>query len=120
MLKHFTHAVVGQNGTTPFYIFMFNYHALQMRTKKKLFNDTFVRYLIESYLLFAVRFYFFARFSWNTYVVDGHDVEALAKALHDASTVKGKPTAIVAKTFKGRGIPSKGTTDRVHSIKSLA
>ena len=44
-------------------------------------------------------------FRWNTYVVDGHDVEALAKAFHDASTVKGKPTAIVAKTYKGKGIP---------------
>ena len=77
-------------------------------------NDTFVRYLIESELLCTVQFYFFARFSWNTYVVDGHDVEALAKAFHDASTVKDKPTAIVAKTFKGRGIPSKGTIDRVH------
>ena len=45
--------------------------------------------------------------SWNTYVVDGHDVEALAKAFYDASTVKDRPTAIVAKTYKGRGIPSE-------------
>lgn len=44
-------------------------------------------------------------FGYNTYVVDGHDVEALLKTFHDASTVKGKPSAIVAKTFKGRGFP---------------
>lgn len=44
-------------------------------------------------------------FGWNTYVVDGHDVEALCKAFHDATLVKDKPTAIVAKTFKGKGIP---------------
>ena len=40
---------------------------------------------------------------WNTYVVDGHNVAELCKTLHDGSTVKGKPTAIIAKTFKGKG-----------------
>lgn len=44
-------------------------------------------------------------FGFNTYVVDGHDVAELCKAFHDASTVKDKPTAIVAKTLKGKGIP---------------
>ncbi|XP_064604734.1 transketolase-like [Liolophura sinensis] len=44
-------------------------------------------------------------FGWNTYVVDGHDVETLCKTFHDASTVKGLPTAIIAKTYKGKGIP---------------
>ncbi|KAJ8404652.1 hypothetical protein AAFF_G00335150 [Aldrovandia affinis] len=43
-------------------------------------------------------------FGWNTYVVDGHDVEALCEALWQAQQVKGKPTAIVAKTFKGKGL----------------
>lgn len=41
---------------------------------------------------------------WNTYVVDGHDVEELCKALWQAKQMKGKPTAIVAKTFKGKGL----------------
>lgn len=41
---------------------------------------------------------------WNTYVVDGHHVEELCHALWQANQTKGKPTAIVAKTFKGRGI----------------
>lgn len=44
-------------------------------------------------------------FGLNTYLVDGHDIEALLKALHDASEFKGKPTAILAKTYKGKGIP---------------
>jgi transketolase len=43
-------------------------------------------------------------FGWNTYVVDGHDVEGLCRALHDASTVRDRPSVILAKTFKGRGI----------------
>ncbi|XP_061113074.1 transketolase-like [Conger conger] len=43
-------------------------------------------------------------FGWNTYVVDGHDVEELCKALWQAKQMKRKPTAIVAKTFKGKGL----------------
>ncbi|KAL4693382.1 hypothetical protein H8957_002700 [Semnopithecus entellus] len=45
-------------------------------------------------------------FGWNTYVVDGRDVEALCQVFWQASQVKHKPTAVVAKTFKGRGTPS--------------
>lgn len=44
---------------------------------------------------------------WNTYVVDGRDVEALCQVFWKAAQVKGKPTAVVAKTFRGRGMPSK-------------
>ncbi|XP_030279419.1 transketolase-like protein 2 [Sparus aurata] len=43
-------------------------------------------------------------FGWNTYVVDGHDVEELCKAFWQAQQVKGKPTCIVAKTLKGKGL----------------
>ncbi|XP_048192615.1 transketolase-like protein 1 [Perognathus longimembris pacificus] len=45
-------------------------------------------------------------FGWNTYVVDGRDVEALCQVFWKAAHVKGKPTAVVAKTFKGRGMPN--------------
>ncbi|XP_066470011.1 transketolase-like protein 1 [Tiliqua scincoides] len=53
-------------------------------------------------------------FGWNTYVVDGHDVEELCQALWQASQLKGKPTAIVAKTFKGRGIADVEDLDGWH------
>ncbi|KAK6177198.1 hypothetical protein SNE40_015347 [Patella caerulea] len=43
-------------------------------------------------------------FGFNTYVLDGHDVCELVKAFHNAESVKDKPTCIIAKTFKGRGI----------------
>ncbi|XP_068601777.1 transketolase-like protein 2 [Brachionichthys hirsutus] len=43
-------------------------------------------------------------FGWNTYVTDGHDVEALCEVFSQAQQVKGKPTCIVAKTYKGKGI----------------
>lgn len=49
----------------------------------------------------------FTFISWNTYVVDGHDVEALCKALYDATEVKEKPTCIIAKTYKGHGLVGK-------------
>ena len=51
---------------------------------------------------------------WNTYVVDGHDVEALCNAFLKASSVKDKPTCILAKTFKGRGIPGVEDLDNWH------
>ncbi|XP_072755490.1 transketolase-like protein 2 isoform X2 [Anoplolepis gracilipes] len=44
-------------------------------------------------------------FGFNALVVDGHDVEELAKAFHEANITKGRPTAILAKTFKGKNFP---------------
>ncbi|XP_021550840.1 transketolase [Neomonachus schauinslandi] len=41
-------------------------------------------------------------FGWHTVIVDGHSVEELCKAFGQA---KHQPTAIIAKTFKGRGLP---------------
>lgn len=40
-------------------------------------------------------------FGWNTIVLDGHSVEELCKAFGQA---RQQPTAIIAKTFKGKGI----------------
>lgn len=45
-----------------------------------------------------------AGFSWNAIVVDGHDHAALLKAFADAARTKGRPTVLLAKTFKGKGI----------------
>lgn len=44
-------------------------------------------------------------FGFNAIVVDGHDIEELAKAFHVAQTTKDKPTALIAKTFKGKNFP---------------
>ena len=46
----------------------------------------------------------FAAFNWNVIHVDGHDIAALAAAFDVAKTVKGKPTVILAKTTKGKGV----------------
>ncbi|XP_060805855.1 transketolase-like protein 2 [Amyelois transitella] len=44
-------------------------------------------------------------FGLHSLVVDGHDVTELVKAFDEAASTSGKPTAIVAKTFKGKGFP---------------
>ncbi|XP_044597524.1 transketolase-like protein 2 [Cotesia glomerata] len=41
-------------------------------------------------------------FGFNALVVDGHDVEELFKAFHEAQITKDCPTAILVKTFKGK------------------
>ena len=42
-------------------------------------------------------------FKWHTIIVDGHNVGELIKALGEAHK-SGMPTAIIAKTFKGKGV----------------
>lgn len=44
-------------------------------------------------------------FGFNPIVIDGHDVEELAKAFHEASSTKSRPTAILCKTLKGKYFP---------------
>lgn len=46
----------------------------------------------------------FAAFGWNVIEIDGHSFEEIGNALKAARDCKGKPTAIVAKTVKGKGV----------------
>jgi len=46
----------------------------------------------------------FRAFGCNVLEIDGHDIGAIATALDEAETVKGMPTAIVARTVKGKGV----------------
>lgn len=43
-------------------------------------------------------------FKWNVLTIDGHDFDQIADALKAAEQCKGKPTVIVAKTVKGKGV----------------
>ena len=45
-----------------------------------------------------------AGFGWQALVVDGHDLSALLAAFDTAAGTKGKPTVLLAKTFKGKGL----------------
>lgn len=53
-------------------------------------------------------------FGFNALVVDGHDVEELCKAFHEAANTKNKPTAIIAKTYKGKFFPNIEDLDNWH------
>ncbi len=46
----------------------------------------------------------FRAFGWNILTVDGHDYDQLHQAYADARACKGKPTMIIAKTVKGKGV----------------
>ena len=43
-------------------------------------------------------------FGWHAITIDGHDVEAIDRAYAEALRTTGKPTAIVARTIKGKGV----------------
>jgi transketolase len=47
----------------------------------------------------------FAAFGWNSCIVDGNDLDALTCALERARSARGRPTAIVARTKTGAGVP---------------
>ena len=46
----------------------------------------------------------FLAFGFNTIAINGHDFDAIEKALKTAKTTKGQPTAIVMSTTKGKGV----------------
>lgn len=46
----------------------------------------------------------FRAFGWNVLEIDGHDILAIADALEQARQCTGKPTVIVARTVKGKGV----------------
>lgn len=46
----------------------------------------------------------FRGFGFNVIECDGHDYEELDKAFKNAEETKGKPTVIIAKTVKGKGV----------------
>jgi transketolase len=43
-------------------------------------------------------------FGWHAIAIDGHDVEAIAGAYDEAVRTTGRPTAIFARTKKGKGV----------------
>ena len=46
----------------------------------------------------------FRAFGWHVISIDGNNLDEIEAAFREARTVKGKPTAIIAKTVKGRGV----------------
>ena len=46
----------------------------------------------------------FAAFGWHVETVDGHDTADICAALERAKEVKGKPSLVLCKTVKGKGV----------------
>ncbi|MCI0626305.1 MAG: transketolase [Acidobacteria bacterium] len=46
----------------------------------------------------------FGGFGWQTVVIDGHNLEQILAAFEQAQSTKGRPTAIIALTKKGKGV----------------
>ena len=46
----------------------------------------------------------FEAFNWNVITIDGHNYDEIRNALDEAEKVKGKPTMIIAKCVKGKGV----------------
>ena len=46
----------------------------------------------------------FRAFGWHVIVINAHDFDEIESALAEARTVKGKPTAIIAKSVKGKNV----------------
>jgi transketolase len=47
----------------------------------------------------------FAAFGWTTLEIDGHDLEEVDAAFGHAAAATERPTAIIARTVKGKGVP---------------
>jgi transketolase len=54
-------------------------------------------------------------FGWDVLEINGHDVEAIIKALNQAPVAKGRPTVVIAHTVKGKGVSFMEGNKRWHS-----
>ncbi|MEP7360323.1 MAG: transketolase [Chloroflexota bacterium] len=70
----------------------------------------------------------FRAFGWNAIEIDGHDISEIEAAYTKAVAATGKPTVIVAKTIKGKGVSAvenkngqhgKPVPDEAEAIKEL-
>ncbi len=43
-------------------------------------------------------------FGWHAVEIDGHNMEEILRALDEAENTKGKPSVIIARTIKGKGV----------------
>lgn len=58
----------------------------------------------------------FKAFGWNVILVNGHNFEEIENAVNRAKHTKGKPTAIIAATIKGKGVSYMEDEVSWHSI----
>lgn len=62
----------------------------------------------------------FRAFKWNVITIDGHDYAQIADAIDAAKEAKGRPTMIVAKTEKGKGVSFMENNVKFHGSTPTA
>ena len=55
-------------------------------------------------------------FGWNVIKIDGHSFESIICGLEAAKTCKGKPSIIIAKTVKGKGVSFMENVCEFHGV----
>ncbi len=73
-------------------------------------NDRFTRQVMELEPLAGK----WRAFGWRVLQVNGHSFPALLKAFHVAQETKGRPTVIIARTVKGKGVSFMENTPAFH------
>jgi len=53
-------------------------------------------------------------FGWRAIEIDGHDVDEVDRALTEAADTKGRPTVVVARTHKGKGVKAVDDQEGAH------
>src|SRR6266542_6431350 len=53
-------------------------------------------------------------FGWNAIEIDGHEPEEIDRAYEEAAGISGRPTVIVARTIKGKGVKAVEDKDGWH------
>ncbi|MEU0432469.1 transketolase [Streptomyces sp. NPDC006290] len=56
----------------------------------------------------------FRAFGWHAVEVDGHDVDAIDTAFAEAESTSGRPTVVLARTLKGKGVASVQDREGLH------
>ncbi len=63
-------------------------------------NDGFTRQILDTSPLEDK----WRAFGWHVIVIDGHSMKEIVDAYTESLSIKGKPTAIIANTVKGKGV----------------
>jgi transketolase len=71
-------------------------------------GETMVGWDLDTYVARA------EAFGWNALEVDGHDIDAIDAALASAVATAGKPTVLVARTMKGKGVAAVENQNGFH------
>ena len=71
-------------------------------------GETMVGWDLDAYVARA------EAFGWNAIALDGHDLEAIDAALGQAVATTGKPTVLVARTMKGKGVAAVENENGYH------